>query len=85
MQCIKMLNLLILKSIKHLSAKSKGLRWGTGYFFSFLLTSHQGPIIINREGGRTLENHMIFRGKGRGISRRRHNLKGGTVEIDCQF
>ena len=44
MQCIKMLNPLILKLIKHLTAKSKGL-------FLFLLTSHQGPIIINREGG----------------------------------
>ena len=28
---------------------------------------------------------MIFRGKGGGISRRRQNLKGGTVEIDCQW
>ena len=86
MQCIKMLNPLILMLIKHLTAKSKGLWWRTGYLFLFLLTSHQGPIIINREGGRTLEDHMVFRGKGGGISRRRQSLRGeGTVEIDCQF
>ena len=51
MQCIKMLNPLILKLIKHLPAKSKGLWWRTGYLIFFLLTSHQGPIIIDREGG----------------------------------
>ena len=80
MQCIKMLNPLILMLI-NLTAKSKGLWWRTGYLFLFLLTSHQGPIIINREGGRTLEDHMVFRGKGGGISRRRQSLRGGG---DCR-
>ena len=35
-----MLNLLVLKLIKHLTAKSKGLRWGTEYTYF-----PQGPII----------------------------------------
>ena len=39
MQCIKMLNLSMLKLIKDLTEKSKGLRWGTEYLFLFLLTS----------------------------------------------
>ena len=61
------------------------------WIFNFIFTSSQGPIIIKHGGGgwRTLEDHMIFRGKGRGISRRRQRLKGGggeeNVEIDYQF
>ena len=65
MQSIKMLNLSMLKLIKHLTEKSKGLRWGTEYLFFFLLTSPQAPIIIFYHGGRgveDLEDHMIFRG-----------------------
>ena len=54
MQCMKMLNLSMFKLIKHLTEKSKGLRWGTEYLFFFLLTSPQAPIIIffiTGEGG----------------------------------
>ena len=51
MQCMKMLNLKMLKLIKHLTEKSKGLRWGTEYLFFFLLTSPQAPIIIFYHGG----------------------------------
>ena len=93
MQCIKMLNLLVLKLINHLTAKSKGLRWGTKYLF-LIFTSPKGSIIIHhlprRSGGgewRILEDQMIFRGKGGGNSCRRKSLKGGggTLEIGCQF
>ena len=64
MQSIKMLNLSMLKLIKHLTEKSKGLKWRTEYLFLFLLTSLRGPIIIyHGEGGvKDLEDHMIFRG-----------------------
>ena len=85
MQCIKMLNLLVLKLINHLTAKSKGLRWGTKYLF-LIFTSPKGSIIIHdfprRSGGgewRILEDHMIFRGKGGGNSCRRKSLKGGGL------
>ena len=54
MQCIKMLNLLVLKLINHLTAKSKGLGWGTKYLF-LIFTSPKGSIIIHhlprRSGG----------------------------------
>ena len=43
---MKMLNLSMFKLIKHLTEKSKDLRWGTEYLFFFLLTSPQAPIII---------------------------------------
>ena len=64
MQCIEMLNLSMLKLIKDLTEKSKGLRWGTEYLFLFLLTSLWGPFIIyHGEGGwMILEDHMIFKG-----------------------
>ena len=41
--------------------------------FNFIFTSSRGPIIIKHGGGgwRTLEDHMIFGGKGR------QRLKGG--------
>ena len=45
MQCIKMLNLLVLKLINHLTAKSKGLRWGTKYLFIYIIS-----FIIYHEG-----------------------------------
>ena len=49
-----MLNLLVLKLINHLTAKSKGLRWGTKYLF-LIFTSPKGSIIIHhlprRSGG----------------------------------
>ena len=76
MQCIKMLNLLVLKLINHLTAKSKGLRWGTKYLFIYIIS-----FIIYHEGvgGGNLEDHMIFRGKGGGNSCRRKSLKGGRL------
>ena len=78
MQCIKMLNLLVLKLINHLTAKSKGLRWGTKYLFIYIISFiiyHEGV----GEGGGNLEDHMIFRGKGGGNSCRRKSLKGGRL------
>ena len=59
-----MLNLSMLKLIKDLTEKSKGLRWGTEYLFLFLLTSLWEPFIIyHGEGGwMILEDHMIFKG-----------------------
>ena len=71
-----MLNLLVLKLINHLTAKSKGLRWGTKYLFIYIIS-----FIIYHEGvgggeWRILEDHMIFRGKGGGNSCRRKSLKG---------
>ena len=49
------------------------------WIFNFVFTSSQGPIIINYGGGGwwILEDHMTFRGKGRGISRRRQHKRGG--------
>ena len=46
MQCMKMLNLSMFKLIKHLTEKSKDLRWGTEYLFLFLLTSPLAPKIL---------------------------------------
>ena len=86
MQCIKMLNLLVLKLIKHLTTISKGLRWGT--IFLFLLLLRDQLLFTTEEGGVCggfLEDYTIFRGKGGRISCRRQSLKGGTIEIDCQF
>ena len=65
MQCMKMLNLSMLKLIKHLTEKSKGLRWGTEYLFFFLLTSPQAPIII-----------FLSRGKGSGGFGGSHDFQG---------
>ena len=65
MQCMNMLNLSMFKLIKHLTEKSKGLRWGTEYLFLLLLTSPQAPKILFLSRGRgveDLEDHMIFRG-----------------------
>ena len=45
-----MLNFSMLKLIEHLTAKSKGLRWGTGYLF-VIFTSPLGSIIIYPGGG----------------------------------
>ena len=71
-----MLNLSMLKLIKHLTTKSKGLRWGTGYLILFLLLRRDQLSLTTGEGGwRTLEDHMTFGGKGREISRRRQSLK----------
>ena len=85
MQCIKMLNLLVLKLIKHLTTISKGLRWGTKSLFLFLLLLRdQLSFTIIHHGGRgggcggVLEDQTIFRGKGGGISCRRQSLKGGN-------
>ena len=53
MQCIKMLNLLVLKLIKHLTTISKGLRWGTKSLFLFLLLLRdQLSFTIIHHGGR---------------------------------
>ena len=79
MQCIKMLNLLVLKLIKHLTTISKGLRWGTKSLFLLLLrdqlsfTTEEGGVC-----GGVLDDQTIFRGKGGGISCRRQSLKGGN-------
>ena len=79
MQCIKMLNLLMLKLIKHLTTISKGLRWGTKSLFLLLLrdqlsfTTEEGGVC-----GGVLDDQTIFRGKGGGISCRRQSLKGGN-------
>ena len=56
------------------------------WIFNFIFTSSQGPIIIKHgEGGwRTLKEHMIFRGKGKGISRHRQRLKGGGGRGKCR-
>ena len=51
MQCIKMLNLSMLKLIKHLTTKSKGLRWGTGYLILFLLLRRDQLSLTTGEGG----------------------------------
>ena len=79
MQCIKMLNLLVLKLVKHLTTISKGLRWGTKSLFLLLLrdqlsfTTEEGGVC-----GGVLDDQTIFRGKGGGISCRRQSLKGGN-------
>ena len=82
MQCIKMLNLLVLKLIKHLTTISKGLRWGTKSLFLFLLLLRDQLSFTTEEGGcvcgGVLEDQTIFRGKGGGISCRRQSLKGGN-------
>ena len=70
-----MLNLSMLKLIEHLTAKSKGLRWGTEYLF-VIFTSPLKPIIIYPGGGE-VEDHMTFRGKG-GESTVAHNCHGKT-------
>ena len=74
-QYVKMLNLSMLKLIEHLTAKSKGLRWGTEYWF-VIFTSPLKPIIIYPGGG-AVEDHMTFRGKG-GESTVAHNCHGKT-------
>ena len=51
MQCIKMLNLLLLKLIKHLTTISKGLRWGTKSLFLFLLLLRDQLSFTTEEGG----------------------------------
>ena len=65
MQCMKMLNLSMFKLIKHLTEKSKGLRWGTEYLFFFFtnLSSGTNYYFLSRgRGVEDLEDHMIFRG-----------------------
>ena len=91
MQCIKMLNLLVLKLINHLTAKSRGLRWGTKYLF-LIFTSSKGSIIIHhlprRSGGGEVDNFRgshDFQGERRGEQLSPKEFKGGTVEIGCQF
>ena len=81
MQCIKMLNLLVLKLIKHLTTTSKGLRWGTKSLFLFLLLLRDQLSFTTEEGRGCrgfLEDQTIFRGKGGGISCCRQSLKGGN-------
>ena len=77
MQCIKMLNLLVLKLIKHLTTISKGLRWGTKSLFLFLLLLRDQLSFTTEEGGGVcggfLEDYTIFRGKGGRISCRRQS------------
>ena len=81
MQCIKMLNLLVLKLIKHLTTISKGLRWGTKSLFLFLLLLRDQLSFTTEEGGVCggfLEDQTIFRGNGGGINCRRQSLQGGN-------
>ena len=84
MQCIKMLNLLVLKLINHLTAKSKGLRWGTKYLFIYIIS-----FIIYHEGvggGGKFRGSHDFQGERRGKQLSPKEFKGGeTVEIGCQF
>ena len=53
--------------------------WSEKNWISKFTFTSQGSIIIYHGGGgwRILEDHMIFRGKGGGISRRRQRLNGG--------
>ena len=79
MQCIKMLNLLVLKLIKHLTTISKGLRWGT--IFLFLLLLRDQLSFTTEEGGGVWR---IFRGLHDFQGERRENqlspteFKGGN-------
>ena len=64
MQCMKMLNLSMLKLIKHLTEKSKGLRWGTEYLFFLFTNLSSGTnyhFLSRGRGVEDLEDHMIFR------------------------
>ena len=54
MQCIKMLNLSMLKLIEHLTTKSKGLRQGTGSLILFLLLRKDQLSLSTGEGGEGL-------------------------------
>ena len=64
-----MLNLSMFKLIKHLTEKSKDLRWGTEYLFVFLLTSPQAPIII-----------IFYHGGGGGEFGGSHDFQGDWGE-----
>ena len=72
-----MLNLLILKLIKHLSAKSKGLRWGTGYliFYFYLLLIRDQLSLIGR--GEDLRGSHGFQGERKGNQSSPTEFKGG--------
>ena len=45
-----MLNFSMLKLIEHLTAKSKGLRWGTKYLFLFSLVRGEQLSFTTEEG-----------------------------------
>ena len=74
-----MLNLSMLKLIEHLTTKSKGLRWGTGYLF-VIFTSPLGPIIIYPGGGEVedFRGSHDFQGERGGKSTVAHNCHGKT-------
>ena len=79
MQCIKMLNPLILKLIKHLPAKSKGLWWRTGYLiFFYLLLIRDQLSLIGR--GEDFRGSHDFQGEKRGNQSSPTEFKGG----DCR-
>ena len=85
MQCIKMLNLLVLKLIKHLTTISKGLRWGTKSLFLFLLLLRDqlSFTIIHHGGGggvwRSFRGSNDFQGERRGNQLSPTEFKGGEL------
>ena len=54
--------------------------------FNFIFTSSRGPIIIKHGGGgwRTLEDHMISRGKGKGNQSLPTKVKRGGGLGNCR-
>ena len=66
MQCIKMLNLSMLKLIKHLTTKSKGLRWATGSLILFLLPRRDQLSLTTGEGVVDFRGSHDFRGERKG-------------------
>ena len=83
MQCIKMLNLLVLKLIKHLTTISKGLRWGTKSLFLFLLLLRDQLSFTTEEGGgggwRSFRGSNDFQGERRGNQLSPTEFKGGEL------
>ena len=80
MQCIKMLNLLVLKLIKHLTTISKGLRWGTKSLFLFLLLLRDQLSFTTEEGGvwRSFRGLNDFQGERRENQLSPTEFKGGN-------
>ena len=82
MQCIKMLNLLVLKLIKHLTTISKGLRWGIKSLFLFLLLLRDQLSFTTEEGGgvwRIFRGSNDFQGEWRGNQLSPTEFKGGEL------
>lgn len=76
MQCVRIVNLLVLKLIENLTAK--GLKWGTDTFFTTIFTTTQGPINIYHRGGvKNFGGSNNFQGESRGHKWSRIEFKGG--------